>query len=71
MGFIRITNKTNEDLTNDDTNDFKVSDRKGPLLIADLVGLPALRPDRREKWPQVTDGEKSVSIRRILAARIV
>jgi hypothetical protein len=71
MGSIRITNKTNEDLTNDDTNDFKVSDRKGPLLVADLVGLPALRPDSREKWRQVTDGEKDVSIRRTLATRAV
>jgi hypothetical protein len=65
MGSIRITNNTNENLTNNYTNDFKISNRVGPLLVADFVGLPALWPDSREKWRQVTNGEKNVSFENV------
>jgi hypothetical protein len=60
---IRITNNANQDLTNDYTNDFKVGDGVGHLLVADLVGLPTLRPDGRKKGRQVANGEKNVSWR--------
>jgi hypothetical protein len=65
MGYIRITNNTDENLTDDNTDDFKVSDRIDPLLVADLVGLPAARPDRSEKWRQVTNREKDISCAKI------
>jgi hypothetical protein len=65
---LRVTDYTNKNLTNDDTNDLEVSDGVSPLLVADLVGLPARRPDSSEKWRQVTDGEKNVSGRTLAAA---
>jgi hypothetical protein len=65
MSSLRITNETNKDLTDDNANDLKVGDCIGPLLVADLVSLPALRPDSREEWRQVTDGEKNVSFENV------
>jgi hypothetical protein len=65
MGSILITDDTNENLTNDNTNDFKVSDGIRPLLVADFVGLPALWPDSSEKWRQVANGEKNVTFENV------
>lgn len=61
-----VTNDTNEDLTDHDTNDFEVSDGSDPVLAADLGALegviPALRPDLLEERLQVTNGEEDVTL---------
>lgn len=61
-----ITNDTNKDLTDHDTNDFEVGDGGDPVLAADLGALegviPALGPDLLEERLQVTNGEEDVAL---------
>lgn len=56
-----VTQETNEDLTDNDTNDFQVGDSLDPVRVADSLVIPAFRPDRLEQGSQVTDREQDVS----------
>jgi hypothetical protein len=54
---------TNADLSDHDTNDFEVGHTGDPILAADIVVLPALRPDLGEERLKVSNGEKNVALK--------
>jgi hypothetical protein len=56
-----VTDNTNEDLANNDTDDFEVIDGLCPDFIANLIGRPARRESSLEERPDVANGEKNVS----------
>jgi hypothetical protein len=56
-----VTNNTNEDLADNDTDDFEVVDGLCPDFIANLKGRPTCRESSLEEGPDVANGEKNVS----------
>ena len=48
-------------MTTDNTDNLEVGDGERPLLVADLVGLPALWPHGLEERGQVSNGEENVA----------
>jgi hypothetical protein len=60
-GNIRITQVTDEDLANDDTDNLHVADGGNPVLVASLA-RPAVLEGGIEESRVVTDGEQHVTI---------
>lgn len=58
-----ITNDTDHDLADDNTDNLEVVDRLNPDLVADLVFLVALWPDSLEKGEDVPDREEDIPFR--------
>ena len=58
---IPVTEDTNENLTNDDTNDFEVLDGVDPLNVTCFIGLPAIRECCLEERCNVADGEEHIT----------
>lgn len=56
-----ISLETDGDLSDHDTDDLEVVDGRDPIVVADSVVLPALRPDGLVQRRQVTDGEEATS----------
>lgn len=56
-----ISFNSNEDLSKDDTGDLQSINSDDPAVIARLVRLPALRPNKFEQRSQVSDGEEHVA----------
>ena len=59
---IPVTKYTNENLTNDDTTDFKILYSFDPSCIADLVGFPARSESCSKQRGEIADGEQYVAI---------
>lgn len=62
MDLLRITEITNEHLTNHDTDDLHVVDSGDPVLVASNAALPAILEGDIEQTADVTDGEEDVTI---------
>lgn len=58
---IRVTQITDEDLANNDTNNLHVADGGNPVLVASLA-RPATLVRGIEEGSVVTDGEQHVTI---------
>jgi len=57
-----VTDDTDKNLTENDTDDFEVGERVNPLHVAVSVwGLPAGWEGTLEKWLNVTNGEEHVT----------
>lgn len=56
-----VTDHTDENLADDDTNDFEVFDRVNPSFVADSVRFPAAGECRGEKRLDVANGEQDVT----------
>ncbi len=52
---IPVTEYTDENLTNDDTTDFKILYSCDPGFIADIPGLPARSESRIEEGSEIAD----------------
>lgn len=52
---IPITEYTDENLTNDDTTNFKILYSFDPGFIADLVGFPARSKSRSKEGSEIAD----------------
>jgi hypothetical protein len=60
---IPVTDDTNENLTDDDTDDFEILNGADPILGANFIRGPAFRPDSLEKRGQISNGEEYVTLR--------
>jgi hypothetical protein len=58
-----VTLDTDTNLTTDDTDNLNVRDGGDPVLLADIVGLPALGPDGLVETSQVTNGAVECQLR--------
>lgn len=61
--FLRITQITDENLSDNDTDNFQVVDGGNPVSIADGVVIPAIREGLLEQAADVADGEEDVTNR--------
>jgi hypothetical protein len=56
-----VTDNTDKDLADNDTDNFEVVDGLCPDFIANLIGRPTCRESSLEEGPDVANGEKNVS----------
>jgi hypothetical protein len=56
-----VTQETDENLTDNDTHNLEVVDGGNPVLVANLVGLPARGEGFTEQGTDVADGEQDVT----------
>lgn len=61
LKLLPVTEKTDQDLTTNNTNNLEIGNGIRPLLIAGFVGLPTRWPNSLEKREQITDREKNVT----------
>src|ERR1700712_230929 len=57
-----VTNETNENLSNNDTQNFKICNGVDPLPVTNRVLFPALWPDTLEEWGKIAYREKNVTV---------
>jgi hypothetical protein len=63
---IPITDDTDQDLADNDSDDLEIGHGVDPLLVADFEGFPAGGPGSLEEGSQVTDGEEDVTARELI-----
>lgn len=56
-----VTQETNEDLTDNNTRNLEVVDGGNPVLVANLVGLPARGEGFTEQGADVADRKQDVT----------
>jgi hypothetical protein len=60
---IPVTDDTDKNLTDDDTDNFEILNGADPILGANFIGAPTFRPDSLEKRGQISNGEEHVTLR--------
>ena len=66
-----VTQDTDQDLTDNDTDNFHIVNGLNPSLIANLVGFPTSRKGGLEEGFDVADGEEHVTARCLLAYVVI
>jgi hypothetical protein len=56
-----VTQVTNQNLADDDTENFEIGDGVDPLLVTDGILLPACWPYGLEEWGDISNGEEDIT----------
>ena len=56
-----VTNNSDQDLTENDTDNLEIIDSVDPLFVANRMVIPAGLEGGLEQWLDVSDGEQNVT----------